>query len=86
MEKRYRLTQDPPELPLDLEQVVDSNLPIPREHPDVMLHTADYVPKTNFLRTIGLEIMPPHKREGKTGFTMEISQLIFNFILNNSIF
>lgn len=65
MEKRYRLNPDPPELPLEAEPVIESILPIPREHPDVLLHTSDFEPKVGFLRTIGLDIMPPNKRDGK---------------------
>lgn len=65
MEKRYRLNPDPPELPLEVEPVIESILPIPREHPDVLLHTPDFEPKVGFLRTIGLDIMPPNKRDGE---------------------
>ncbi|RLU24328.1 hypothetical protein DMN91_002416 [Ooceraea biroi] len=63
VEKRYRLNPDPPELPLEGEPVIESVLPIPREHPDVLLHTPDFEPKVGFLRTIGLDIMPPNKRD-----------------------
>lgn len=63
VEKRYRLNPDPPELPLEVEPVIESILPIPREHPDVLLHTPDFEPKVGFLRTIGLDIMPPNKRD-----------------------
>ncbi|KYQ47338.1 hypothetical protein ALC60_13673 [Trachymyrmex zeteki] len=63
VEKRYRLNPDPPELPLEVEPVIESVLPIPREHPDVLLHTSDFEPKVGFLRTIGLDIMPPSKRD-----------------------
>lgn len=65
MEKRYRLNPDPPEVPLETEQTVESVLPIPREHPDVLLHTPDFEPKVGFLKTIGLDIMPPGRRDGK---------------------
>lgn len=63
VEKRYRLNPDPPDLPLDLEQAIESVLPIPSEHPDVLLHTPDFEPKVGFLKTIGLDIMPPGKRD-----------------------
>lgn len=63
VEKRYRLNPDPPELPLEVEPVIESVLPIPREHPDVLLHTPDFEPKVGFLRTIGLDVMPPNKRD-----------------------
>ncbi|KAL0125325.1 hypothetical protein PUN28_004453 [Cardiocondyla obscurior] len=63
VEKRYRLNPDPPELPLEIEPVIESILPIPREHPDVLLHTPDFEPKVGFLKTIGLDIMPPNKRD-----------------------
>ncbi|XP_024871852.1 uncharacterized protein LOC112454592 isoform X1 [Temnothorax curvispinosus] len=63
VEKRYKLNPDPPELPLEIEPAVESILPIPREHPDVLLHTPDFAPKVGFLRTIGLDIMPPNKRD-----------------------
>ncbi|CAL1677986.1 unnamed protein product [Lasius platythorax] len=63
VEKRYRLNPDPPELPLEVEPVIESVLPIPHEHPDVLLHTPDFEPKVGFLRTIGLDIMPPNKRD-----------------------
>lgn len=63
VEKRYKLNPDPPELPLEVEPVIESVLPIPREHPDVLLHTPDFEPKVGFLRTIGLDIMPPNKRD-----------------------
>jgi hypothetical protein len=65
VEKRYKLNPDPPDLPLEGESVIESVLPIPREHPDVLLHTPDFEPKVGFLRTIGLDIMPPNKRDGK---------------------
>lgn len=65
MEKRYKLNPDPPDLPMEAEPVVESVLPIPREHPDVLLHTPDFEPKVGFLRTIGLDIMPPNRRDGK---------------------
>lgn len=63
VEKRYRLNPDPPEVPLETEQTVESVLPIPREHPDVLLHTPDFEPKVGFLKTIGLDIMPPGRRD-----------------------
>ncbi|XP_076238992.1 MAP7 domain-containing protein plexus isoform X2 [Calliopsis andreniformis] len=63
VEKRYRLNPDPPEVPLEAEPVVESVLPIPRDHPDVLLHTPDFEPKVGFLRTIGLDIMPPNRRD-----------------------
>lgn len=65
VEKRYKLNPDPPDLPLEAEPAIESVLPIPREHPDVLLHTPDFEPKVGFLRTIGLDIMPPSKRDGK---------------------
>jgi len=65
VEKRYKLNPDPPELPLEGEPAIESVLPIPREHPDVLLHTPDFEPKVGFLRTIGLDVMPPNKRDGK---------------------
>lgn len=65
VEKRYKLNPDPPELPLEVEPAIESVLPIPREHPDVLLHTPDFEPKVGFLRTIGLDVMPPNKRDGK---------------------
>lgn len=65
VEKRYRLNPDPPEVPLETEQMIESVLPIPQEHPDVLLHTPDFEPKVGFLRTIGLDVMPPNRRDGK---------------------
>lgn len=65
VEKRYRLNPDPPEPPLETEAMIESVLPIPREHPDVLLQSPDFEPKVGFLRTIGLDVMPPHKRDGK---------------------
>ena len=64
MEKRYKLHPDPPEPPLESEQTVESVLPIPREHPDVLLNASDFTPKVGFLKTIGLDLMPPNKRDG----------------------
>lgn len=64
MEKRYRLNPDPPDVPLEPESVIESVLPIPREHPDVLLHAPDFEPKVGFLRTIGLDVMPPSRRDG----------------------
>lgn len=63
VEKRYRLNPDPPEPPLEMEPPVESVLPIPKEHPDVLLHSTDFVPKVGFLKNIGLDIMPPSKRD-----------------------
>ncbi|XP_033226484.1 uncharacterized protein LOC117178991 isoform X2 [Belonocnema kinseyi] len=63
VEKRYRLNPDPPEPPLRAEPVIESALPIPKEHPDVLLHSKDFVPKVGFLKNIGLDIMPPSKRD-----------------------
>lgn len=63
VEKRYKLNPEPPDPPLDSEPVVESFLPIPREHPDVLLQTPDFVPKVGFLKTIGLDVMPPSKRD-----------------------
>lgn len=69
VEKRFKLNPDPPELPpAKVEPAIESVLPIPREHPDVLLHTPDFEPKVGFLRTIGLDIMPPNKRDGKRIF------------------
>lgn len=64
VEKRYNLNPEPPDSPLDSEPVVESLLPIPREHPDVLLQTPDFMPKVGFLKTIGLDLMPPSKRDG----------------------
>lgn len=77
MEKRYRLNHDPPELPLEVEPVIESILPIPREHPDVLLHTPDFEPKVGFLKTIGLDIMPPNKRDGK----LSLIKLRYNIVI-----
>ncbi|XP_053980635.1 uncharacterized protein LOC128877388 [Hylaeus volcanicus] len=63
VEKRYRLNPDPPDVPSELEPVIESVLPIPREHPDVLLHAPDFEPKVGFLRTIGLDVMPPNRRD-----------------------
>lgn len=63
VEKRYRINPDPPEVPLEVEPMIESVLPIPREHPDCLLHTPDFEPKVGFLRNIGLDIMPPKKRD-----------------------
>ncbi|XP_076389811.1 MAP7 domain-containing protein plexus isoform X1 [Megachile rotundata] len=63
VEKRYRLNPDPPDVPLETELAVESVLPIPRDHPDVLLHTPDFEPKVGFLRTIGLDVMPPSRRD-----------------------
>lgn len=63
VEKRYRLNPDPLEPPLESEPTVESVLPIPQEHPDVLLHTPDFAPKVGFLKTIGLDVMPPNKRD-----------------------
>ncbi|KAI4488968.1 hypothetical protein M0804_004466 [Polistes exclamans] len=63
VEKRYKLNPDPPEPPLETEATIESVLPIPREHPDVLLQSPDFEPKVGFLRTIGLNVMPPHKRD-----------------------
>lgn len=64
VERRHKLNPDPPVIPLDVKSTVDSVLPIPNEHPDVLLYTPDFEPKVDFLRTIGLKIMPPEKRDG----------------------
>lgn len=75
VEKRFKLNPDPPELPpAKVEPVVESVLPIPREHPDVLLHTSDFEPKVGFLRTIGLDIMPPNKRDGKERWIFLLSK------------
>ncbi|KAG7213321.1 hypothetical protein KM043_002619 [Ampulex compressa] len=63
VEKRYKLNPDPPDLPVDTEVSTESVLPIPRDHPDVLLHTPDFDSKVGFLRTIGLDVMPPSKRD-----------------------
>lgn len=63
VEKRYKLNPDPPDLPSEGEQFVESVLPIPRDHPDALLHTADFEPKVGFLKTIGLDLMPPSRRD-----------------------
>lgn len=64
VEKRYKLNPEPPDPPLDSEPVVESLLPIPREHPDVLLQASDFMPKVGFLKTIGLDVLPPSKRDG----------------------
>ncbi|XP_034935974.1 uncharacterized protein px isoform X2 [Chelonus insularis] len=64
LEKRYRLNPEPPEVPLDNnESPVESILPIPKEHPDVLINCSDFMPKVGFLRSIGLDVMPPNKRD-----------------------
>ncbi|KYN10191.1 Genetic suppressor element 1 [Trachymyrmex cornetzi] len=63
VEKRYRINPEPPEVPLEVEPMIESVLPIPSEHPDCLLHTPDFEPKVGFLRNIGLDIMPPKKRD-----------------------
>ena len=88
VEKRYRLNPDPPEPPLRAEPVIESALPIPREHPDVLLHSTDFVPKVGFLKNIGLDIMPPSKRDGNLKFLSKINFLnvVFNFQTNFFLF
>uniref|UniRef100_A0A0C9PVX0 GSE1_0 protein n=1 Tax=Fopius arisanus TaxID=64838 RepID=A0A0C9PVX0_9HYME len=64
LEKRYRLNPEPPEVPLDTsEPIIESVLPIPKDHPDVLLNSSDFMPKVGFLKTIGLDIMPPNRRD-----------------------
>lgn len=46
------------------ETAVESLLPIPKEHPDVLINSSDFMPKVGFLKTIGLDVMPPSKRDG----------------------
>lgn len=64
VEKRYRLNPEPPKLPVESESPIESVLPIPQEHPDILLRTPDFVSKATFLRTIGLNVMSPDKRNG----------------------
>ncbi|CAD6208400.1 GSCOCG00003408001-RA-CDS [Cotesia congregata] len=66
LEKRYRLNPEPPEIPVDTNETtckVESLLPIPKEHPDVLINSSDFMPKVGFLKTIGLDVMPPSKRD-----------------------
>ncbi|XP_076296792.1 MAP7 domain-containing protein plexus [Lasioglossum baleicum] len=63
VEKRYKLNPDPPDLPSEGEPFLESVLPIPRDHPDALLHSADFEPKVGFLKTIGLDVMPPSRRD-----------------------
>ncbi|KAK0088030.1 hypothetical protein PV325_013435 [Microctonus aethiopoides] len=64
LEKRYRLNPEPPEMFHDTtDTIIESILPIPKEHPDVLLNSSDFMPKVGFLKTIGLDIMPPSKRD-----------------------
>ncbi|XP_008545520.1 uncharacterized protein LOC103569795 [Microplitis demolitor] len=64
LEKRYRLNPEPPEVLVDTnETAVESLLPIPKEHPDVLINSSDFMPKVGFLKTIGLDVMPPSKRD-----------------------
>lgn len=80
MEKRYRLNPDPPDPPLEIEPIVESVLPIPKEHPDVLLHSTDFVPKVGFLKNIGLDIMPPSKRDGKNLFNFSEILILIIFL------
>lgn len=63
VERRYKLNPDPPEVPLDMDQSVESVLPIPQEHPDVLRYTPDFQPKVGFLKSIGLDLLPQKKRD-----------------------
>lgn len=67
-EKRYKLNPAPPEPPLESEPAIESVLPIPRDHPDALMYSADFLPKVGFLKTIGLNVMPPSRRDGRVLF------------------